>query len=730
MNIFKIEIENYRLLKNFSIDLEEGLSLVIGKNNTGKTSFLTVLDKFLNNTDKNKFQYHDFNIDLKKEIEDLVKGDFIEEDIYKAKGIKMKIFIQYTEVCDLENLSRIMMDLDPENFCVVLGFEYTLSYNKYLKLLSDYKVFETRQIQKKVKTISEYKEKTFADFLLSNHSNYFNLNVKSIAVDKNTHKVDEKNCIDLNKEKGLINNIINFKYISARRSVANKDADKTLSLQTSIIYDKIEKDPEQNSAIDEFNDSLSDADDKLTSIYNTKLFNKTIENIKRFGGIKEDETNIAIISSLQQRDLLKGNTTVVYEHDANNKLPEHYNGLGYMNLICMIFEIEIKLREFKRDKDNKPADINLLFIEEPEAHTHPQMQYVFIKNIKKLLGNEIVSDGISRNLQCVISTHSSHIVANSDFDDIKYLKKVCNSSVIVKNLKDLKKEYEENNEIQNYRFLKQYLTLHRAELFFADKAIFVEGETEQILLPSMMRKIDLEYEVDPLLSQNISIISIGAHSKIFEKFIDFIGLTKALIITDLDSYYEMPKMEKDGTTPDLYKNGNQKMEHVKCEASNISAKYTKNSSLHFFHQDMTPDETSISYYNSLKQDWKILRKKNGKWVSNRKSNLFVCYQTKENNYIARSFEDAFFNTNKKFIVSNRYDFPSLTEKWLNKYCNDDIGALELAEKGVDGKPSFAIEILLNSSKENSLTSKAECKDDKIVDWEIPAYIKEIGRASV
>ncbi|MBK6839988.1 MAG: AAA family ATPase [Bacteroidetes bacterium] len=50
-----------------------------------------------------------------------------------------------------------------------------------------------------------------------------------------------------------------------------------------------------------------------------------------------------------------------------------------MNLISMIFEIEILVQDFKRDKDKKPADINLLSIEEPEAHTHPQMQYVFIK---------------------------------------------------------------------------------------------------------------------------------------------------------------------------------------------------------------------------------------------------------------------------------------------------------------------------------------------------------------
>lgn len=97
-----------------------------------------------------------------------------------------------------------------------------------------------------------------------------------------------------------------------------------------------------------------------------------------------NETIIKVVSSLQHRELLKGNTTVVYQQ-ADKELPENYNGLGYMNLISMIFDIDLIIKKMQRNKERKPADINLLFIEEPEAHTHPQMQYVFIKNIKNLL---------------------------------------------------------------------------------------------------------------------------------------------------------------------------------------------------------------------------------------------------------------------------------------------------------------------------------------------------------
>ena len=48
MVIRQIQVKNFRLLKNFVIDLQQELSLVVGKNNVGKTSLLIVLDKLLN----------------------------------------------------------------------------------------------------------------------------------------------------------------------------------------------------------------------------------------------------------------------------------------------------------------------------------------------------------------------------------------------------------------------------------------------------------------------------------------------------------------------------------------------------------------------------------------------------------------------------------------------------------------------------------------------------------
>ena len=64
---------------------------------------------------------------------------------------------------------------------------------------------------------------------------------------------------------------------------------------------------------------------QLSEIYNS-LFDKVINKVKKFGGIREDDSIIEIISSLQHRELLDGNTTVMYNHDGHS-LPEYYNGL-------------------------------------------------------------------------------------------------------------------------------------------------------------------------------------------------------------------------------------------------------------------------------------------------------------------------------------------------------------------------------------------------------------------
>lgn len=703
MRVEKININNFRLLKNFSVDLEDSLSLIIGKNNTGKTSILTALNKFLNGSDKNKFTFDDFNVDVKTEIVSILTAEAISEVDYIPIGITLKVFITYRDSDDLSQISSLIMSLEEDDNNIVLRFAYELSFSKLVEMRNDY----FAQVEK-------YNNDPLL-FLREKHGTYFG-EIKR----KSESFRDEKIFTDLNREGISLVDVISFRYVSAKRSVTNKENDKTLSVQTSRIYKKTSESSEHVVEVDKFKQKLRETDVALSDIYKS-MFDDVIKKIGKFGGLRPSDTEVKIASTLQHRELLDGNTTVLYTQNAHD-LPEHYNGLGYMNLISMIFDIEILMKEFKRSLAKLPAAINLLFIEEPEAHTHPQMQYIFIKNIKQLLAESRKrEDNLIIQLQTVISTHSCHIVSECDFDDIKYLKKhSIENSVESKNLKALKNEYSSldpvEDEIQKkcFKFLKQYLTLNRAELFFADKAILIEGETERILLPAMMRKIDNESannSVVPLLSQNISIVEVGAHSQTFEKFIDFVGV-KTLIITDIDSCSRKVVFEDDGITPKLHANGNAKEEVIKCVPDDPSATHTTNNSLTFFYGKKSED---LSYFIGLTDiNQKALAKRDA-WLPDVNGRMLLAFQTAQNGYHARSFEDSFFSINKEFLGQDSERFPSLVKKWFDKYIKNECTPFEFAEKAVGSKPSLAIEVLINSESIGG---------NDFANWRVPNYIKD------
>lgn len=748
MKISKIKVSNYRLLKSFELDMEDDLSLVIGKNNCGKTSLLCILDKFIGNKSGTPtFAYDDFNLDFQRELETIYTTDKYQEIItelesaddnkWKNIGLSLKLFIEYTEADSLANVSKLMMDLDPDNRTVVLLFEYILDVENFKKIKGDFHEYQLKKERKEEDEENKVAEQEtesednssndkierrntlFNEFMKRNSKNYFRVLKKSIAFDATTKRENDTEYINIVDEKISLLPIINFNIIPANREISNKDSDKTLSFLASEYYKRKEETEQDSPEIKSFKDKLEETDVFLDSVY-AGIFDKVVNKVELFGGIKKGDSIISINSTLQHRELLKGNTTVMYDHNEDCSLPENYNGLGYLNLISMIFDIELLVNDFRRGNsiNEEPADINLLFIEEPEAHTHPQMQYVFIKNIKDILKE--ASEGKDEKgvkkfqLQTLITSHSSHITSESKFDDIKYFFKIENKNeVIAKNLKDLKAIYGKA-EADYFKFLKQYLTLYRAELFFADKAIFIEGDTERILLPAIMKKIDQEDKSKgdkslPLLSQNISIIEVGAYSHIFEKFFDFIGL-KSLVITDLDA---TKQVVKDGKTV-----------YEKCKIEDVDAKYISNASLKYFFSSMLEglgDDKKLDYFKSLSFTSKQLKKNpaDNKWILSTDGHITITYQTKEKNtkdvdYCARSFEDAFFHLNRQFIIDNKSNFKSL--KNIDYFDDTTKDSYDLADKCVGKKPSFAMEILLNS--------KADEDKNEFSNWQIPAYIKE------
>lgn len=213
-------------------------------------------------------------------------------------------------------------------------------------------------------------------------------------------------------------------------------------------------------------------------------------------------------------------------------MPDRYNGLGFKNLIFMVVELLDMHAQWMAIEQNRPP-VHLIFIEEPEAHLHAQLQQAFIRKVMDILTLK-VADRTAYTSQVVVTTHSTHILYERGFRPIRYFqrsRKEATSSSDVLNLS----VFYDRTDPDVRTFLERYLKLAHCDLFFADAAVLVEGNVERLLLPQM-----IESAAPRLQSTYLTILEIGgAFGYRFKALIDFLGLT-TLIITDLDSVFGPP----------------------------------------------------------------------------------------------------------------------------------------------------------------------------------------------
>jgi hypothetical protein len=243
-------------------------------------------------------------------------------------------------------------------------------------------------------------------------------------------------------------------------------------------------------------------------------------------------------TELDVQQLLSNHTKVTYsgpDPDGIN-LPESYNGLGSRNLIFILLKLFELFREFSISQPE--SGVHLIFIEEPEAHLHPQMQSVFIRQLNRIreMFEASYNGGNAWSVQFVVTTHSSHIANEASFDAMRYFlarSREAGSTILSTQSKDLRTGLS-GEESENREFLHQYMTLTRCDLLFADVAILVEGTRERLILPTSIGKFD-EQNGSNLGGKYLSIMEVGgAYAHRFYNLVDFLDL-RTLIVTDLDS---------------------------------------------------------------------------------------------------------------------------------------------------------------------------------------------------
>jgi len=265
-----------------------------------------------------------------------------------------------------------------------------------------------------------------------------------------------------------------------------------------------------------------------------EVFKDTLERLGRLGYPGLNNPRLEIKSALNPASIMTQDARVHYIVGGGGQpitLPDTYNGLGFKNLIYMVVEV-LDLQERWKAEEEKRAPLHLIFIEEPEAHLHAQLQQVFIRNILELLDIPDEAGG-SFASQAVITTHSPHILYERGFKPIRYFRRDLIGTDQITEVLNLSAFYAQETEHRD--FLQRYLKLTHCDLFFSDAAVLVEGNVERLLLPSMIEKV-----AKSLRSSCICILEVGgAFGHKFKSLIEFLGIV-TLIITDVDSVSLLP----------------------------------------------------------------------------------------------------------------------------------------------------------------------------------------------
>ena len=286
---------------------------------------------------------------------------------------------------------------------------------------------------------------------------------------------------------------------------------------------------------------------RLATSFSTAL--KELEDIG-YPGVTDPK--LTITTSIKPIDGLNHASAVQYEVPTYlkegggfaHRLPEDSNGLGYQNLVSIVFALmsfrDKWMKVGKASKSTDPEEVlipplHLVLIEEPEAHLHAQVQQVFIKQAYDVLRkHNKLRDAKELRTQLVVSTHSSHLAHEADFASLRYFRrlpvKAVSGSVPVSCVINLSETFGGKDETG--RFVKRYLKATHCDLFFADGAVLVEGPAERILVPHFVRN---RAHYDYLRRCYITWLEIGgSHAHRLKPLLEHLGLN-TLIITDLDA---------------------------------------------------------------------------------------------------------------------------------------------------------------------------------------------------
>lgn len=585
MHIAYVEISNFRKLLKVRIDLAETTTLFVGANNSGKTSAILALRRFL--VDKGKrFKIQDFTLSHWSAIDAIGKTweEMAEDSLHDLTNLKWSEFLPSLDLWlqvkegELHHVIGLLPTLDWEGG--LLGVRMNLEPKQIEELYRDY-----RAARQKVSDLHKAAEESanasapgqpkpkrlslwpmnLTHFLSENLTQY--LVVRSYLLDPAKIVKPENgqanpqslppNAVPFDGDP--LAGLIRVNEINAQRGLgesdgadiegtsSNRDSQK-LSDQLQVYYSK-HLDPLKTPGVADL--AALQAIEAAQEAFDQRLhdsFQPSFSEVQSMGYPGVSDPRLKIASKLKAIDGLEHESAVTFEIQVLKKagvvepvlrLPESYNGLGYQNLISMVFRLmsfrDAWMRVGKAAKpleNSKIEPIHLVLVEEPEAHLHAQVQQVFINKAYHVLrDHKDLKGATALQSQLIVSTHSSHVVHETKYSDLRYFRRLpagMQVQVPVTTVINLSDVFGDGTETE--RFVTRYLRSQHCDLFFADAVILVEGPAEKMLVPNFIRG-----SFKFLKQCYITILEInGSHAHRLRSLIERLGLL-TLVVTDLDA---------------------------------------------------------------------------------------------------------------------------------------------------------------------------------------------------
>lgn len=532
MQVSHIKVRNFRLLRKVDIDLDGRTTVLVGRNNSGKTTLAEAFTRFLQPQTLN-FTIADFSAESYPEFLEAWKAHAAGDDEAARSllpEISLTVEISYSkELPEYGPLSAAIVDLDPDCTTAMIRFSYSLEGGRlsdfFEGVAGDPSTGEEPDVEHILGIIGHRVQRLFGRSIT--------------AIDPG----DASNTSDIALE--AMRRILTVHFLKAQRGL-DDEKERPKDLIGSVFQNLFDAASKANdgSAQKETADALTEAIAEIEQDLGLRVSSMVegiIPALRSFGYPGLTDPGLKAETTLDIERVLGTHTSIRFDGVAGVSLPESYSGLGSRNLILILLTLLSYYREYAT-RGNMPG-LHLVFIEEPEAHLHPQMQEVFIEQLASVAELFPALDEKKQPWwpQFAVSTHSSHVANRADFSTIRYFR-VENDSrggpghhANVLDLTDA--------EGLDKNFLHQYLTLTRSDLFFADKAILVEGTSERLIVPAAIRNTKHE-----LSNQYVAIMEVGgAYAHIFFPLLDFLRIP-ALIITDIDTIGSVEDKKRDGAT--------------------------------------------------------------------------------------------------------------------------------------------------------------------------------------